>query len=92
MPLSITFRTQDAEERADQRAAAAGEAGAAEDDGGDDDELEAAAGGRLAGIHQRDEDEPGDADQQPGDDEGEELQPRVRRPESRAAFSLAPTA
>ena len=77
---------QHAEQRAEQRAAAAGEAGAAEDDGGDHGQFEAAAGGRLAGIHQRGEDEAGEPDGQPGDDEGEKLQPL--RPHARKAHRL----
>ena len=83
---------QHAEQRAEQRAAAAGEAGAAEDDGGDHGQLEAAAGGRLAGIHQRGEDQAGDADRSPVTTKAKSFSRSGRRPESRAAFSLAPTA
>ena len=73
---------QNAEQRAEQRAAPAGEAGAAEDDGGDRPSARS-RGRRSAG--RRSSARPGSARrgrrQQPGDDEGEELQPlRTARP------------
>ena len=75
MPLSMTLSTRTPSSVPSSVPRPPEQAGAAENDRGDDGQLEAAAGGGLAGVHQRGKDQPGKAGQEPGDDEDEELQP-----------------